>query len=605
MKITLGVSAYFHDSAAAIIADGQIIGAAQEERFTRRKGEANFPTNAILNLLKLNKLSLGDITNIGYYELPELKLDRITTSLASNFPGSVPNIFRFLLNYNKNDFFPKSDFEKLFQRDVPVSYFPHHISHAASAYFPSPFSDASVLTMDGVGEWATSSIFSARENRLTQVKEMRYPDSAGLLYAAITSYCGFKVNSGEYKLMGLAPYGKPKYRKVLEERVVQIFQDGSISLNLDYFGYLKTMKMYNEGKCAAIFDGPARKPESEITQRDCDLASSIQAVIEEIVIRQARHALVVTDSKNLCLAGGVALNCVANSKILNFIDVDNVFIQPASGDAGGALGAGLIANLSGKGEKTNVKHYGSFLGTTISDPEIVSALLKYKLNSRKTDSMKVLNRHVSQLLAEGQVIGWVQGKMEFGPRALGARSILADARNSEMQKTLNLRIKKRESFRPFAPVVLAEHAHEWFEWPENKAAPFMLFTAPVRQELRKESTIKTRDFSNLTAWISETRSSISAVTHLDFSARIQTIDQSNPLHGLLQEFNELTACPVLVNTSFNVRNEPIVESAEDAVKCFLTTDMDTLVLGMHIIEKNKQINLPANQSELEYQGEND
>lgn len=605
MKITLGISAYFHDSAAALIADNQIIGAAQEERFTRRKGDANFPTHAILNLLKSNNLSLDDITNVGYYEIPELKLDRITSTLAANFPGSVPNMFRFLSSFNKDKFFPQSDLRQLLQREVPISFFPHHTSHAASAYFPSPFSEAAVLTMDGVGEWATSTIFSARENRLSQIKEMRYPDSVGLLYAAITSFCGFKVNSGEYKLMGLAPYGKPRYKKVIEEKVVQVFQDGSISLNLDYFGYLKTMKMFNERRCAAIFDGPAREPESEITQRDCDLASSVQSVLEEIVIRQARHALEVTHSKNLCLAGGVALNCVANSRILDFIDVENVFVQPASGDAGGALGAGLLAALSEKEKKTNVRQNGSFLGTSISDPEIIEVINKYRLKSQKFDSMKQLNRIVSQLLTQGQVIGWVQGKMEFGPRALGGRSILADARNPEMQKTLNLRIKKRESFRPFAPVVLAENAHEWFEWPENKTTPFMLFTAPVKRELRKETDSKVRDFSNLTTWISEIRSQISAVTHLDYSARIQTIDTSNPLYGLLQEFKELTACPVLVNTSFNVRNEPIVESAEDAIKCFLSTDMDTLVLGMYVIEKMKQTNLAVDQSELMFRGEND
>jgi carbamoyltransferase len=605
MKITLGISAYFHDSAAALIADNQIIGAAQEERFTRRKGDANFPTHAILNLLKSNNLSLDDITNVGYYEIPELKLDRITSTLAANFPGSVPNMFRFLSSFNKDKFFPQSDLRQLLQREVPISFFPHHTSHAASAYFPSPFSEAAVLTMDGVGEWATSTIFSARENRLSQIKEMRYPDSVGLLYAAITSFCGFKVNSGEYKLMGLAPYGKPRYKKVIEEKVVQVFQDGSISLNLDYFGYLKTMKMFNERRCAAIFDGPAREPESEITQRDCDLASSVQSVLEEIVIRQARHALEVTHSKHLCLAGGVALNCVANSRILEFIDVENVFVQPASGDAGGALGAGLLAALSEKEKKTNVRQNGSFLGTSISDPEIIEVINKYRLKSQKFDSMKQLNRIVSQLLTQGQVIGWVQGKMEFGPRALGGRSILADARNPEMQKTLNLRIKKRESFRPFAPVVLAENAHEWFEWPENKTTPFMLFTAPVKRELRKETDSKVRDFSNLTTWISEIRSQISAVTHLDYSARIQTIDSSNPLYGLLQEFKELTACPVLVNTSFNVRNEPIVESAEDAIKCFLSTDMDTLVLGMHVIEKMKQTNLAVDQSELMFRGEND
>ncbi len=605
IKITLGISAYFHDSAAALIADGQVIGAAQEERFTRRKGDANFPTHAILNLLKSNSLSLDDITNVGYYEIPELKLDRITSTLAANFPGSVPNMFRFLLSYDKDKFFPQSDLRQLLQKEIPISYFPHHTSHAASAYFPSPFSEAAVLTMDGVGEWATSTIFSVRENSFSQIKEMRYPDSVGLLYATITSFCGFKVNSGEYKLMGLAPYGKPRYKQVIEEKVVHVYEDGSISLNLEYFGYLKTMKMYNEWKCAAIFDGPAREPETEITQRDCDLASSIQSVLEEIVIRQARHALEVTHSKNLCLAGGVALNCVANSRILDFIDVENVFIQPAAGDAGGALGAGLLANLSGKEKKTNVRQYGSFLGTSVSDPEIVLAISRYKLKSEKIDSMKELNRKVSQLLTQGQVIGWVEGKMEFGPRALGGRSILADARNPEMQKTLNLRIKKRESFRPFAPVVLAEYVHEWFEWPENKSSPFMLFTAPVRQELRKETKSEIRDFSNLTTWISEIRSEISAVTHLDYSARIQTIDKGNPLYGLLQEFNALTACPVLVNTSFNVRNEPIVESAEDAIKCFLTTDMDTLVLGMYVIEKMKQTNLSVNHSELEYRGEND
>jgi carbamoyltransferase len=605
MPLSLGISSYFHDSAVAIVRNGEILGAVQEERFSRIKGDSSFPTLSIYKLLATTGVTLDEITNVGYYEIPHHKLNRITTTLGENFPKSFWNALKFMRDFRQNSLFPEKDIKKVFNRDIEVLYFPHHMSHAASAYFPSTFSEAAILTVDGVGEWATTGIHLGRENQLTSVKEIHFPDSVGLLYATFTSFCGFKVNSGEYKLMGLAPYGRPKYQKAIEENIVELFEDGSIKLNMKYFGFLDRMKMYNEKKFEELFQGKARVPESDITQRECDIASSIQKVIEKIIVRQARYALEVTGSKNLCMAGGVALNCVANAKILEYIEPSNIFIQPAAGDAGGALGAAFMANLDSRAEKKRISSFGSFLGTEISSSDLNSTIEAFQLEAMEYESEIELSRRVSELLASGEVIGWVKGRMEFGPRALGARSILADARNPQMQKILNLKIKKRESFRPFAPVVLLDKVHDWFEWPKATETPYMLFTAPVKEELRETHFNGTENFHNLNEWISEKRSKIPATTHLDFSARIQTVDVGNPLYELLTEFYALTGCPVLVNTSFNVRNEPIVESAEDAIRCFLTTDMDSLVIGSFLIEKTKQSVKDKDYSYLVYKGVSD
>jgi carbamoyltransferase len=496
--------------------------------------------------------------------------------------------FHDLSQYNLNRYLSKSGIK------ARVRKYSHHQSHAASAFFPSPFSNAAILTIDGVGEWSTSTVGLGEGTDIKIFREMRFPDSIGLLFATFTTYCGFKVNSGEYKLMGLAPYGKPIYKDSILREIVRVFEDGSIKLNIQFFDFTRGTKMYSK-KFEQYFGRIARCPDQPIEEFHCDIASSIQGVLEEIVVLSTKFALKLTGSRNLVLAGGVALNCVANSKILEILPVENIFIQPAAGDAGGALGAALLGYRDVFGNRDewrqNIAMSHCFLGTSYSNSDIEYELRVNMLTFMSLpddDDYCSLNERTTELLLEGKVVGWFQGKMEFGPRSLGARSIIADARNPEMQKRLNLKIKNRESFRPFAPMVLEEFVHQWFKWPENERAPFMLFTSDVLDQHLIESENIFPQNGNLSEWVSKVRSLVPAITHVDNSARIQTVDSKNPIHGVLKRFYEITGVPILVNTSFNVRGEPIVESPQDAIDCFLQTDMDVLVIGKYLLLKSDQ-----------------
>ena len=589
--LSLGISSFYHDSAVAIADENRILFAAQEERFTRIKGDSGFPEQALEQLLSTLDINIRDITHVSFYEDPQLKRQRIMKTFASNFPGNMSQIRNFIETYESNRFFPLLQLKRKFEKEI--RFFKHHESHAASAFFPSPFESAAVLVMDGVGEWATSSIFSATRTKpfLSIKHEERFPDSLGLFYATMTSYSGFKVNSGEYKFMGLAPYGEAKYVKLIREHLIHSTENGEIKLNMDYFGYTKYLTMWDP-RLEQLFGFGPRAAESDIRKFDCDLAKSTQVVLEEIVIAKSKHALKLTGERNLCLAGGVALNCVANGKLLNILPIENIFIQPASGDAGGALGASLyrVALEKKESDSTFFDLQQGFLGNSYSDSQIEDALIENKLIYSKLAP----ERHsieCAQILSADKSIGWFSGRMEFGPRALGGRSILASATSPSMQSRLNLQIKKRESFRPFAPIVLRDQVHHWFDWPEGSESKFMLFTAQVNQN----QIISARGASNsnesdldLISIVNEVRSTIPAVTHVDLSARLQTINQENPLYLLLKNYFELTGVPVLVNTSFNVRNEPIVESPQDAIRCFLTTDIDALAIGSFIVKKEDQ-----------------
>ena len=591
--LSLGISSFYHDSAVAIADENRILFAAQEERFTRVKGDSGFPEQALRQLLSSLDINIRDITHVSYYEDPRLKRKRILKTFASNFPGNIPQIGNFIETYDSNRFFPLSQLEKKFDKEIRV--FKHHESHAASTFFPSPFESAAVLVMDGVGEWSTSSIFSAKRNKpfLSIRHEERFPDSLGLFYATLTSYSGFKVNSGEYKFMGLAPYGEAKYVDLIRKHLIHSNDKGEIKLNKDYFGFTKRLTMWNP-KMEGLFGFGARAAESDIRKFDCDLAKSTQVVLEEIVIAKSMYALKLTGEKNLCLAGGVALNCVANGKLLNILPIENIFIQPASGDAGGALGASLyrVALEKKESDSTYFDLQQGFLGNSYSDSQVEDALIENKLIYSKLAP----ERHsveCAQMLSADKSIGWFSGRMEFGPRALGGRSILASATSPSMQSRLNLQIKKRESFRPFAPIVLKDQVHHWFEWPEGSESKFMLFTAQVNQN----QIIPAQGVSNanesgldLISIVNEVRSTIPAITHVDLSARLQTINEENPLYRLLRNYFDLTGVPVLVNTSFNVRNEPIVESPQDAIRCFMTTDIDAPAIGSFIVKKEDQDN---------------
>jgi len=589
--LSLGISCFYHDSAIALADDKEILFAAQEERFSRIKGDSGFPELALKSLLETCNISLDDITHVSYYEDPALKRNRILKTFSSNFPKNLSQIQNFIETYDTDRFFPLNKIESIFSKNVTV--YKHHETHAASTFFPSPFESAAVLVMDGVGEWSTSSIFSAsRKSPFLELKEEeKFPDSLGLFYATFTAYAGFKVNSGEYKFMGLAPYGTPKYANILRDHVISYSENGEIKLNMEYFGYTQKLTMWNK-EVESLLGFTPREPESRIRQFDCDLANSTQLVLEEVYIRKARHALKITGEKNLCLAGGVALNCVANGKLKEVLPIDNIFVQPASGDAGGALGAALLRvsqeQTNGKAPYFDMKN--SFLGNEYSDEEIEEVLLENELIYEKLDSIE-LSKKCAGLLASDKSLGWFSGRMEFGPRALGARSIIASATSPTMQSRLNLQIKKRESFRPFAPLVLLDEVHEWFDWPKGSESKYMLFTAKVKDSLRPDTThernLETKEL-DLIELVNEVRSKIPAVTHVDFSARLQTVSEQSPIYGVLSEFHRMTSVPVLVNTSFNVRNEPIVESPWDAIRCFLTTDLDFLVLGPFFLEKTNQ-----------------
>jgi len=593
----IGLSAYYHDSAACLIKDGDIISAAQEERFSRKKHDSGFPINAINFCIKQGKLELKDIDYIVFYDKPFLKFERLLETYLAYAPKGFKSFSTSLPIWLKDKLFQKNvianelkeNFGGTVNWNEKLLFSEHHLSHAASAFFPSPFRNAAILTMDGVGEWSTTSLAIGTENNLEVHKEIHFPHSLGLLYSAFTFYTGFKVNSGEYKVMGLAPYGEPRYINQIKDNLIDIKEDGSFNLNMGYFNYCTGLTMTNN-RFHELFNGPPRKSESLITKKEMDLAASIQAVTEEVVIKLAKGIKKTTKLKNLCLAGGVALNCVANGKLLNEKIFDKIWIQPACGDAGGAIGAALnIHYLMLKKPRiitTQDSMQGSFLGPDFTQKDIENRLdeagAKYK---KVTD--KDLIEIAANFLSQGKVIGWHQGKMEFGPRSLGGRSILADPRSSLIQKQLNLKIKYRESFRPFAPSILSEEVSNWFELETE--SPYMLMVANIKKNKRipinkKDSTLVGID--KLKVY----RSKIPAVTHVDFSARIQTVHKkTNPkYHQLITKFKEITGCPILVNTSFNVRGEPVVCSPEDAFNCFMGTGIEVLIIGNCILEKKEQ-----------------
>jgi len=594
--IAVGISAFYHDSAAAIVRDGEIVAAAQEERFTRKKHDANFPVHALRYCVSEAGVPLSDVDFVTFYEKPFLKFERLLETYLAFAPKGFGSFRMAMPLWLKEKLFQKSLLIDLLRAEAPdvdwekkLRFTEHHESHAASAFYPSPFDEAAILTMDGVGEWATTSMGVGTGNQLSLNEEIHFPHSLGLLYSAFTYYTGFKVNSGEYKVMGLALYGEPKFAQAIMDNVIDIQADGSFRMNMDYFDYCTGLKMTNE-KFDALFGGKPRKPEELLTQREMDLAASIQAVTEEIVLRLTRALAAKTGQKNLCLAGGVALNCVANGKVLRDGKFDEIWIQPAAGDAGGAVGAALatyyLASGAARPRLAKDSMRGSYLGPSYSD-EDVAARLK-SVGARFTLlGEESLVYEVAKALASEQAVGWFQGRMEFGPRALGARSILGDARSPTMQKILNLKVKYRESFRPFAPAVLREQVADWFELERD--SPYMLLVANVTPERRRAMTEEEKKLWGIDQ-LNVVRSDIPAVTHVDYSARVQTVhaDTNPKFHQLLEAFSGLTGCPVLVNTSFNVRGEPIVCTPEDAFRCFMGTDIDVLAIGNCLLRKADQ-----------------
>ena len=597
MVTILGISAFYHDSAAAIVIDGKIIAAAQEERFTRKKHDSGYPFNAVEFVLKFSKLQLHQIDHIVFYEKPFLKFERLLETYIAFAPKGFKSFSTSMPIWLRNKLFQKKVlFEELKQHDKKFSdinkiYFSeHHLSHAASAFYPSPFRESIVLTLDGVGEWATTTVAKGKDESLEILKEIHFPDSIGLLYSAFTYYTGFKVNDGEYKIMGLAPYGEPKFKNLILEKLIDLKEDGTFKLNMEYFEYATGLKMTNN-KFSELFGEPVRKPDKNlITQFHMDIAASIQSVTEDIVLKLVRSIIKEHGGNNLCMAGGVALNCVANGKILKEKVIKNIWIQPAAGDAGGALGAALA--LWHKELKMKRIHpikddmQGSYLGPNFTDVEIEKELSNLGAKYEKFSEDKLLEITAKELAKE-KTIGWFQGRMEFGPRALGARSIIADPRSEKMQKTLNLKVKFRESFRPFAPSVIREDVSNWFEI--NCDSPYMLLVADVNKSIRRKITQDEEKLFGIDK-LNVKRSDIPAVTHVDYSARIQTVHkETNPrYYKLLKEFKKNTNCPVLVNTSFNVRGEPIVCSVKDAYKCFMATNLDILICGNFILHKDQQ-----------------
>jgi carbamoyltransferase len=597
MTAILGISAFYHDSAAALVVDGDIVAAAQEERFSRRKHDADFPSGAVAYCLSAAGLRPEQLDYIAFYEKPLVKFERLLETYLAFAPSGLRS-FRLAMPLWLKD---KLHLRRVLRQSIPgaewarLVFTDHHESHAASAFFPSPFESAAILTLDGVGEWSTATLGEGTGNKLKLTHELRFPHSLGLLYSAFTFYCGFKVNSGEYKLMGLAPYGRPVYRDLIEQRLIDLKPDGSLWMNMDYFQFCQGLTMTNR-RFDQLFGGPPRRPESRLDERHCDLAASIQAVTEEAMLRMARHLHRQTGQENLALAGGVALNCVANGRLLREGPFRRIWVQPAAGDAGGALGAAwFVWHQLLDRPRTVVpgdRQQGSLLGPSYSDDEIAAFLTAQGAKAERFADEAALFEHVAALLAGGKIVGWFQGRMEYGPRALGARSILGDPRSPVMQATMNLKVKFRESFRPFAPCVLAEHAAEWFELEPGQESPYMLVVAPVHERHRKEIDAATRQRMqtdpDLCRRVSVVRSTVPAVTHVDYSARIQTVDaQRNPrLHQLLKAFHHATGCPLLVNTSFNVRGEPIVCTPQDAYRCFLVTDIDALVLEDFVLVKD-------------------
>ncbi len=596
MKV-LGISAYYHDAAACLVVDGVIVAAAQEERFSRKKHDARFPISAIDYCLAAAGCQAADVDHVVFYDKPFLKFERLFETYLAFAPRGFRSFATSLPVWVKDKLFQKRVIVEALQEHLGVSidwerrlmFSEHHLSHAASAFFPSPFEEAAVLTMDGVGEWTTTSLAIGRGNQLQVHKEIQFPHSLGLLYSAFTYYTGFKVNSGEYKVMGLAPYGVPRYANLIREHLIDIREDGSFALDMTYFDYCTGLKMTNE-RFDALFGGPPRAPESELTQREMDLAASVQAVTEEVVIKLARGIRKSTGLRHLCLAGGVALNCVANGKLLREKIFDRLWIQPAAGDAGGALGAALAAYHITHGKPRTVlagdSMRGSYLGPVYAQDDIAQ-----RLNAAGAVFDVVSDEQLiditARALVEGKAVGWHQGRMEFGPRALGGRSILADPRSPAVQKQLNLKVKYRESFRPFAPSVLREEVAEWFDCDND--SPYMLLVADVAKSRQLPMTEAQQKLFGIEK-LNVPRSTIPAITHVDYSARIQTVHrETNPrYHALITRFKELTGCPVLVNTSFNVRGEPIVNTPEDAFRCLMGTEIELLVVGNCVMEKSRQ-----------------
>ncbi|MBI4982859.1 MAG: carbamoyltransferase [Candidatus Omnitrophica bacterium] len=585
----LGISCFYHDSAACLVQDGKIVAAVEEERLSRKKHDSRFPLQAVEWCLNEGKITVKDVDIVVFYDKPWIKFERILKTSLTYAPSGIRQFIQAVPLWLKQKLWIPEIIRKELNYKGRILFVEHHESHAASAFYPSPFKEAAVLTMDGVGEWDTASFGVGSGNKLDIVSDLRFPHSLGLLYSAFTYYCGFKVNSGEYKLMGLAPYGEPKYVDLILNELMDLKEDGSFKLNLNYFSYCNGLKMTN-AKFDKLFDGPCRKSESRITQREMDIAASIQRVTEEVVLRMGSHVHKVTGKDKLCLAGGVALNCVANGRLLREGPFKKIWIQPASGDAGGALGAALFVWYKYLGNSRSVDGVNdlqgaSLLGPYYSDDEISKFLEKEEIVFNKFTGDELANV-VADLLIQGNVIGWFQGRLEFGPRALGSRSIIGDPRNLEMQSKMNLKIKYRESFRPFAPSVLQEKASEWFDL--NEESPYMLLVSPIRESKRKNilEENSAKGFDKLKV----KRSEIPAVTHVDYSARVQTVKRKdNPLYyDLINAFYKKTGCPVIINTSFNVRGEPLVASPEDAFRCFMRTEMDYLVLGNFLLNKKDQ-----------------
>jgi carbamoyltransferase len=592
----LGISAFYHDSAAAIIVDGEIIAAVQEERFTRKKHDASYPKNAIDYVLKESGLKLSEVDHVVFYEKPFLKFERLLETYVGFSPSGFKSFSMSMPLWLSEKLFQKKMlFEALKNQDnnfddiKKINFSEHHLSHAASAFFSSPYEEAIILTLDGVGEWATTTVSLGKNNKINILKEINFPHSLGLLYSAFTYFLGFKVNSGEYKVMGLAPYGEPKFKDIILDKLIDVKEDGSFRLNMDYFNYATGLTMTNN-KFANLFNMERREPENKLSQIHMDMAASIQAATEEIVLKITRFLSKEFKLENLCMAGGVALNCVANGKILKEGLFKNIWIQPASGDAGGALGAAQAFYYQELDNKRKIlkpdSMNGSYLGPKFTDDQVENELKLCGANYKKLTSDEII-KDTAKALSEENAVGWFQGRMEFGPRSLGNRSIIADSRSEKMQKNLNLKVKYRESFRPFAPAVLFEKVSEWFEI--NSESPYMLLVADVKKSKQLQMTNEQKNLFGIDK-LNIKRSSIPSVTHVDYSARIQTVHkETNPMfHKLIEEFEKITKCPVLVNTSFNIRGEPIVCSATDAFNCFMGTDLDVLVCNNFIIYKNEQ-----------------
>jgi carbamoyltransferase len=595
MTAILGISAFFHDSAAALVVDGQIVAAAQEERFTRKKHDHRFPQHAVDYCLAAGNISAEQLDYVGFYEKPVRKFERLLETYLAFVPAGYRSFRQAIPLWLKQKLYVPREISRGLRGKYAGRYVftDHHESHAASAFFPSPFEEAAILTLDGVGEWSTSCWGIGRGNKIELKCEIRFPHSLGLLYSAFTYYTGFRVNSGEYKVMGLAPFGQPVFKDEILRHLIDLKEDGSFRMDMSYFNYCQGLTMTTR-RFHNLFGGPPRPPESEITQREMDLAASVQAVAEEIMLRMANHVYDQTKMKQLVLAGGVALNCVGNGRILREGPFDQLWIQPAAGDAGGALGTALFIwhqLLEQPREPQGIdSQQGSLLGPEFSVEEIENLLIQQEATYTRCESEEQLCDTVAQLIAEGNVVGWFQGRMEFGPRALGARSILGDARSPKMQSIMNLKIKFRESFRPFAPIVLKEQVDQYFQMRPGEDSPYMLLVAPIKEEIRANLNERKYEKAFGIEKLRFSRSEIPAVTHVDYSARVQTVDEDrNPLlHALMQTFYEKTGCGVMINTSFNVRGEPIVCSPEDAFRCFMMTDMDILVMGRTILRKDDQ-----------------